>query len=81
MRFAKIISLLGLLAMTAVLTNGFINGNFGEDGGALLSNPWGVVSFVDLYVGFALFSMWIAWGSSPAACMSSWRSPKVRGIG
>jgi hypothetical protein len=60
MRFAKIISLLGLLAMTAVLTNGFINGNFGEDGGALLSNPWGVVSFVDLYVGFALFSMWIA---------------------
>jgi hypothetical protein len=60
MKIAKVIALLGLLAMTVVLANGFINGNFSEDGGALLANPWGVVSFVDLYVGFALFSMWIA---------------------
>ncbi|MCB2214334.1 DUF1475 domain-containing protein [bacterium] len=60
MKIAKGIAILGLLAMTAVLVNGFINGNFGEDGSALLANPWGVVSFVDLYVGFALFSIWIA---------------------
>ena len=60
MKIAKIIAWLGLLAMTAVLLNGFINGNFGEDGGELLRNPWGVVSLVDLYVGFALFSIWIA---------------------
>lgn len=59
MRIAKIIAWLGLIAMTAVLLNGFINGDFGADGGALLRNPWGVVSFVDLYVGFALFSLWI----------------------
>ena len=60
MKIAKIIAWLGLLAMTAVLLNGFINGNFGEDGGELLRNPWGIVSLVDLYVGFALFSIWIA---------------------
>lgn len=60
MKIAKIIAWLGLLAMTAVLLNGFINGDFGQDGGELLANPWGVVSLVDLYVGFALFSIWIA---------------------
>lgn len=60
MKIAKILAWLGLLAMTAALLNGFINGNFGEDGSKLLSNPWGVVSLVDLYVGFVLFSIWIA---------------------
>lgn len=59
MRIAKIIAWLGLIAMTAVLLNGFINGDFGKDGGELLRNPWGIVSLVDLYVGFALFSLWI----------------------
>ena len=60
MKIAKLIAWIGLLAMTAALLNGFINGNFGEDGGELLSNPWGMVSLVDLYVGFVLFSIWIA---------------------
>jgi len=60
MKIAKIISGLGMLAMTAVLLNGFNNGDFAKDGAALLANPWGLVSFVDLYVGFALFSVWIA---------------------
>ena len=60
MKIAKLIAWLGLIAMTLVLLNGFINGNFGQDGGEILANPWGIVSLVDLYVGFALFSMWIA---------------------
>ena len=59
MKVAKAISLLGLLAMTLVLIYGFTAGNFREDGAALLSNPWGIVSIVDLYVGFILFSGWI----------------------
>ena len=61
MKIAKIISLLGLLAMTAVLIYGFTVGNFGVEGGKLLSMPWGIVSMVDLYVGFALFSCWIVY--------------------
>lgn len=60
MKIAKVIAWLGVLAMTAALLNGFINGNFAQDGAELLANPWGLVSFVDLYVGFALFSVWIA---------------------
>jgi hypothetical protein len=60
MKVAKIIAWFGLFAMTAVLINGFVNGDFAKDGGELLANPWGVVSLIDLYVGFALFSIWIA---------------------
>lgn len=59
MKIAKIIAWIGLLGMTAVLLNGFVNGNFSQDGSQLLANPWGVVSLVDLYAGFALFSLWI----------------------
>ena len=61
MKLAKVISLLGLLAMTAVLIYGFTAGNFAGEGGALLAMPWGIVSLVDLYVGFALFLIWIVY--------------------
>lgn len=59
MKLAKIIAFIGVLAMTIALVNGFINGDFFEDGSIILNNPWGIVSLVDLYVGFVLFSMWI----------------------
>jgi hypothetical protein len=59
MKFAKLLSLAGILAMTTVLIYGFTAGNFRTDGAALLQNPWGIVSMVDLYTGFALFSGWI----------------------
>lgn len=59
MIIAKLISLLGMLAMAAVLIYGFLIGDFLVDGAELLSNPWGIVSLVDLYVGFTLFSIWI----------------------
>jgi len=60
-KIAKAIALLGLLAMTAVLIYGFTAGNFAEEGKLLLSMPWGIVSLVDLYVGFVLFSGWIVY--------------------
>ena len=59
MRIAKALSLLGLLAMTGALVYGFTVGDFAGEGRALLSMPWGIVSLVDLYVGFTLFSAWI----------------------
>ena len=59
MRLAKIISLLGMLAMTAVLIYGFTTGDFFAEGRRLMSMPWGIVSLVDLYTGFILFSAWI----------------------
>ena len=59
MKIATIIAALGLLAMTAILVYGFTAGDFAAEGTRLTSMPWGVVSLVDLYVGFALFSCWI----------------------
>jgi len=61
MKIAKFISGLGVLAMTIVLIYGFTVGDFGKDGAALLQNPWGIVSMVDLYTGFILFSAWIVY--------------------
>lgn len=61
MKLAKIISLLGLLAMTVILAYAFATGNFSAEGSKLLAMPWGIVSLVDLYVGFILFSGWIVY--------------------
>ena len=58
---AKALALLGEVAMTAVLIYAFTVGNLGQEGGVLLSMPWGIVSLVDLYVGFFLFSGWIVY--------------------
>ena len=61
MKIAKLIALAGLLAMTAVLVYGFTVGDFLSEGAQLISMPWGIVSLVDLYVGFLLFSAWIVY--------------------
>lgn len=45
--------------MTGILIYGFTVGNFSAEGAKLLAMPWGIVTLVDLYVGFTLFSCWI----------------------
>lgn len=64
MKIAKFIAWIGVIAMTLAIGNGFMVGDFGADGAELLANPWGVVSLVDLYVGFTLFSLWIIFRES-----------------
>lgn len=59
MKIAKLISLLGVLAMSVVLIYAFTLGDFFREGSQLASMPWGIVSLVDLYTGFTLFSAWI----------------------
>jgi len=61
MKVAKFFALAGILSMTAILIFAFSSGNFLEEGSVLLSMPWGIVSLVDLYVGFILFSLWIVY--------------------
>ena len=61
MKLAKMIALAGLVAMTGILIYAFTVGDFGAEGSVLLSMPWGIVSMVDLYVGFILFSGWIVY--------------------
>ena len=59
MRLAKAVALACALVMGTTLIYGFARGDFAADGSALLANPWGVVSLVDVYVGFTLFCGWI----------------------
>jgi hypothetical protein len=59
MKIAKLIAFLGMLAMTVILIYGFTVGDFFGEGSQLMSMPWGIVSLVDLYTGFILFSAWI----------------------
>ena len=59
MKIIKVISLLGLLVMTGVILYGFVLGDFSREGSILVNMPWGIVSLLDLYVGFILFSAWI----------------------
>lgn len=69
MRIAKFIALIGVLAMGTVLVYAFANASITENGRQLFALPWGIVSLVDLYVGFSLFSIWIVYREP-----SIWRS-------
>ena len=69
MKLAKILSFLGIVAMTGVIGWAFATGDFNADGAKLLALPWGIVSMVDLYVSFTIFSIWIVYREQ-----SWWRS-------
>jgi hypothetical protein len=64
--------MLGILAMTVALVNGFTRGDFFGEGNQLFAMSWGIVSLVDLYTGFTLFSMWIIYREKPLPVASLW---------
>ena len=72
MKTGKLISIIGLLAMTAVLIYGFTIGDFSGEGSTLLKMPWGIVSLVDLYTGFMLFSGWIIYREKSLVAAIVW---------
>lgn len=72
MRLVKFISVLGIILMTAVILLGFQKANFWQAGAELLGNPWGIVSLVDLYTGFILFSVWIIYREAKALPAFLW---------
>lgn len=49
MKIVKVITWIGLTAMVMVLLNGFVNGNFRQDGSELLSNPCTRVRVIGLH--------------------------------
>jgi hypothetical protein len=72
MKIAKLISMLGLIAMSLVLIYAFAYGDFAAEGAWLISHPWGIVSLVDLYVGFVIFSMWIVYRERSLVIAGVW---------
>ena len=59
MKLAKVIALLGAIAQGGILIFGFTQGDFGAAGQFFFKDPWGIVSLVDVYVGFMFFSAWV----------------------
>ena len=59
MTAAKILAVLGIVIMAGVILYAILYGDFRQEGRMILSSPWGMVSLVDLYTGFFLFSGWI----------------------
>jgi hypothetical protein len=72
MTLAKAVAIAGLLAMTSVLVYGFTVGDFSGEGSQLMAMPWGIVSLVDLYVGFTLFSGWIVYREKSVVAAAVW---------
>ena len=59
MKLAKFVALLGALAQGGILVYGFTQGDFAAAGQFFFKDPWGIVSLVDVYVGFMFFSAWV----------------------
>ncbi|MEM7344277.1 MAG: DUF1475 family protein [Chloroflexota bacterium] len=75
MNIAKIVALIGFLVTTAVIIYGFVAGDFSAEGGLLISMPWGIVTLVDLYTGFFLFSGWIIYRENSLVRSIVWIVP------
>lgn len=58
---AKIIALIGALIQGGILVYGFTQGDFAAAAQFFFGEPWGIVSLVDVYVGFLFFSAWIVY--------------------
>ena len=65
MRVAKLVALLGVLAMGGILLYAFTQGDFAGEGSELLSMPWGIVSLSSLdglsIVSDRLSAPWCGW--------------------
>jgi hypothetical protein len=72
MKTAKAVAVLGVLAMASILIYGFTVGDFSGEGKGLLSMPWGIVSLVDVYIGFILFSGWIVYREKSFVRSAMW---------
>jgi len=72
MKAIRVISALGVLAMAGIIGYAFTIGDFAAEGSKLLAMPWGIVSLVDLYVGFTLFSIWIVYREKSLAVAVVW---------
>lgn len=72
MKLLRFIAVLGTLAMAVVILWAALSVNFFEAGAELMDNPWGVVSLVDLYVGFIIFSAWIVYRETSVPAKITW---------
>lgn len=64
----RFVVIVGFCVMLAALFYGFIKGDFFTEGKRLMDMPWGVVTFIDVYVG--IFTAWVWYGEASAFAVS-----------
>ena len=72
MTIAKIVALLGAIIMGCALVYGFAVGDFTGEGAQLLAIPWGVISLIDVYIMFTLFSVWVVYREKSIVRSALW---------
>ena len=59
MSIVKTIAYLSTLIMGVIIVWANFQSNFFENAGIVASTPWGIVTLVDLYIGFLFIGLWI----------------------
>lgn len=68
----RTVSALGVAAMALALIYGFTSGDFSGEGGQILDLVWGRVTLIDLYVGIAVFGVFLVWRERSPAIAIPW---------
>lgn len=71
-RYGHLVAWAGLIAMIAAFYYGARTGHLWTDFPELVGNPWGIVTLIDIYVGFALFSCWVVWRERSGITAAGW---------
>ena len=74
MQLSRILLALLALGFSALIIWAVLNGDFSQEGAWLISNPWGLVSLADLYIGFLLSAIVIA-GFERRMAAIAWIAP------
>ncbi|MHB1134839.1 MAG: DUF1475 family protein [Chloroflexota bacterium] len=72
MKYAKALAVVCTASMASAVAYGFARGDFWKEGGQIIRMPWGVVALVDAYVGFSLFSGWVAFREKSLGRSVAW---------
>lgn len=72
MAVIRTVSALGVAAMTIALIFGFTSGDFSGEGGQILDLIWGRVTLIDLYVGIAIFGVFMFWRERSLGISIAW---------
>lgn len=71
---------LGAVLMATVIFRACALGDGSAQLDSLLTMPWGIVSLVDLYVGFTIFSGWVWYREARSSVAAAWTAAMM-GLG
>jgi len=71
-RTGEVLVIIGLVILGLVCAYAMAAGDIFAEGGRILDMPWGVALFVDIYLGFLLFSGWVLYRERSKVAAAIW---------